>query len=156
MDHEMSIQKRDKIADVMRGAERMGCTSHPTFRAAFPQIEAIHVEVEYTRIGHVSAWPSGTVVYSSLDNLSRFLDCRNPVCYGGGVDLNDVIMWMVFDHKTEYHDDSRCRGYEGSPKGRTNYGPCNRRFKVSVTLTYKPEDSGDSGITTRGPASINH
>lgn len=78
MDHEMSIQKRDKIADVMRGAERMGCTSHPTFRAAFPQIEAIHVEVEYTRIGHVSAWPSGTVVYSSLDNLSRFLDCRNP------------------------------------------------------------------------------
>jgi hypothetical protein len=38
----------------------------------------------------------------------------------------------------EYHES--CQGYEGSPKGRRNYGPCDNTFQIKVTVAYRSKN----------------
>jgi hypothetical protein len=74
-------------------------------------------------------------------NFKGILNCRNPLCFGGGLNLYSLILWAVVGAKrTEYETTERCEGYEGSPKGRRKDGPCFTYFKVKVAVVYKDDE----------------
>lgn len=73
--------------------------------------------------------------------LAEFIDWSNLRCYNGGVRIALMVRFMVERQQTEDRWVGSCQGYEGSPKGRRNYGPCDNRFEVTVTIRYKAEES---------------
>jgi hypothetical protein len=81
--------------------------------------------------------------YYSKDSVGRFVDCSNPRCYIGGFNLQSFVSLHTYgeNRRTEFDTVASCQGYEGSPKGRKNYGPCDHRFEVRVQVTYKTETS---------------
>ena len=75
---------------------------------------------------------------SSYDiRAGTFIDCARTLCYGGGFDVGSVLYEMVESGQTAAEKSGLCKGFEGSPKGKRNYGPCLNRFDVRVTLKYK-------------------
>lgn len=114
-----------------------------TFQNAFPQIENIKVTV-IEKTGH------GQIRRRQYDktNTGEYSDCTNPICVSGGVSMGDLIRKMVREKKTEGEKSSMCKGYEGSPKGKKNYGPCRHRFKVSALVEYKAEESPEATKTS--------
>src|ERR1035437_4851375 len=105
-----------------------------SFQAAYPTVKSIRVEVR----------PSGQGFEPFRNELERVdvyteksfratIDCRNPRCYNGGLELDYLVRWAVVEAKrTEYETEMSCGGYEGSPKGRRKDGPCDTYFKVKV------------------------
>lgn len=44
----------------------------------------------------------------------RTINCRNQLCYGGGLNLDYVMRWSVVEAKlTEFEHIYSCQGYEG-------------------------------------------
>lgn len=90
-----------------------------------PEVESIRVEVRPTGEGFALFRHGAECleVYSA-DSIPAVLDCRDPRCCGGGLDLDRLIRWSVVEpRQTEFETVMSCRGYEGSPKGRRKDGP---------------------------------
>lgn len=110
------------------------------FDDAYPTIEKLRVEVRahgegFQRFTDRGEWLD---VYD-LKSMVAILDCRNPRCYRGGLNLDHLLRWEIVERGlTEYETTVGCRGYEGSPKGRKNDGPCDTYFEVMINVTYKP------------------
>ena len=132
----MTIRKRDKLPDVEAKINYFIPRVPTTFENAFPEIAAMRLEVErgeaFNRFGH-------PMVYTEKSPPERVLRCDNPLCYGGGCDVQGFLSRVVAARETEAEKTLSCKGYEGSPKGRRIYGPCDTYYKVRVTVTYKPE-----------------
>jgi hypothetical protein len=125
--------KRQKASDVW--AEHTPWIGEKVpFAEAYPTIEWVVIEVEESYIqGHKESYK----LDSSEHTIGKFFDCHNSKCYKGGVDLGEVLDHMVQNHLTEFEAEAKpCRGYEGSPKGKKQTGPCFRRFKVKATISY--------------------
>jgi hypothetical protein len=79
-----------------------------------------------------------TLVFTPSHPPGEFVNCNNPECYNGGVSIQNILTYfMIPGRQTEYSERLRCQGYEGTPKGRKNRGPCDRSFDVKVTVTYR-------------------
>lgn len=110
-----------------------------SFQAAYPTVKSIRVEVRPVGEGfepfrNMTEWLD---VYTE-STIPAIINCRNPRCYSGGLELDYMIRWAVVEAKqTEYERTISCRGYEGSPKGRRKDGPCDTYFKVKVSVVYK-------------------
>jgi len=132
----VSRDRRMKASDVFnQSTPFLGKTSN--FDEGFPGIADLRVTVRETdwdqsEVGHH---------YYTSPNIGRFVDCSNPRCYNGGFNLQSFVSLHTYgkDRKTLLEATSPCQGYEGSPKGRKNYGPCDHRFEVKVEVTYKKE-----------------
>jgi len=110
-----------------------------TFKKAYPSVESIRVEVRPQGEGFEPLYEEREWldVYDENSFVS-IIDCRNPRCYGGGLDLDRLIRGRVVEaNRTEYEDVISCKGYEGSPKGRRKEGPCETRFKLKIRVKYK-------------------
>ncbi len=70
--------------------------------------------------------------------VGEYIDCRNSLCYDGGVSVGQMLRDMVEEKKTEAEFSSLCRGYEGSPKGRRKYRNCSNFFEVKIRIEYNP------------------
>jgi hypothetical protein len=107
------------------------------FSRAFPQIEKVDVRVR------ISEWPSEktTPHYYTQHNLGEYIDCINPRCYKGGFRIGDDLRRMVAQRQEEFSGSASCQGYEGSPKGRRKYGPCDMQFEYTIKVTYKDQTS---------------
>lgn len=106
------------------------------FEEAFPQIKDFVIEVsEYED----AMWGKEvrTRMYAKNEPPGEFVDCSNPVCYSGGVSIGDVLRSMVRNKVADETATRKCRGYEGSPKGRKRYRSCMHSFTVKVSLQYK-------------------
>lgn len=124
--------KRMKASDVASGRQYLIRGEKTTFEEAFPSVKSVAVEVAETDYGI----PLKTRTYYK-DSLGECIDCSNQRCYGGGFDLGAILRDMIENRITNRETTEFCQGYEGSPKGRKNYGPCGRRFVVKVKITYK-------------------
>ena len=136
------MDKNMKLSDVE--AQKPKPFGQPgTFAQAFPTVQSVRIELRPNGEGFepFMAEQERVDVYTET-TFPRIIDCRNPRCYGGGLDLGYLLRWTVVEAKrTEYEATIRCKGYEGSPKGRKNDGPCDTYFKVKITVTYKPDAS---------------
>jgi hypothetical protein len=52
---------------------------------------------------------------------------------------------MAFEKQTHYEDSKRCRGNEGSPKGRRIYRSCIHKFIVKADIEFKTESPKPTG-----------
>jgi hypothetical protein len=106
-----------------------------TFAQAFPEIKDFRIDIECHN------WGFGkprNFIFTPTSPPGEYVDCPNHVCYNGGYHLGQFLRYMVADsRKTEVEDSASCQGYEGSPKGRKNYGPCDYHFKVKASITYR-------------------
>lgn len=132
-------ERHMKLSDVEANRNYFIPRTASTFEKAYPTVKSIRVEVRPVGDGFE---PFGNMterleIYNE-SNIPAILDCRNPRCFGGGLNLDYLIRWAVVEAKqTGYETTSRCKGYEGSPKGRRNDGPCDTYFKVKVSVVYK-------------------
>jgi hypothetical protein len=131
----MPKEKRMKASDVFRKTEYF-LGAKTTFEKAFPEIKDIQVEVTEEGDGVI---PRLETQFYTKSNCGEYIDCSNPRCYKGGFRLGSIVRLMVSKRKTHDKFDLSCQGYEGSPKGRKNYGPCENSFKVVVKIEYRPD-----------------
>jgi hypothetical protein len=127
----MDRNRRDKASDLFKYS--VFGTKVP-FREAFPEIADIVVEINETGEGL-----HGGVSKRKLgpDSIGEFVNCSNPICYGGGFNLVDIIREMVSKKETEREDSRLCRGNEGSPKGRRIYRKCFNMFEIKINIKYR-------------------
>jgi hypothetical protein len=134
----MPRERRQKAQDVFRESKPIfGTTS--SFEKAFPMVDELKVNVTEKGDGVYGA--------SSTRSLGKqageYVDCSNPLCYNGGFQLGAILRDMTYARETQWSGSRMCQGYEGSPKGRKNYGPCWNEFEIAIEITYK-KDAGPS------------
>ena len=128
---------RQKASDVFRGSTPL-FGKITDFDEAFPEIDNVTIVVEQYGDG-VNKW--NQTQHRHKHSAGEYFDCSNPRCYNGGIRTGLILREMV-RKRTRHHEESRsCQGYEGSPKGRRNYGPCFNSFKVTVDIEYKEADN---------------
>jgi hypothetical protein len=125
--------RRMKATDVFAKTDFLfGKTSD--FSKAFPTIEHANITVVETGEGS-----RGREQHYSENRIGEYVDCHNPLCYNGGVRIGDILRLMELQGKTEFECDEWCQGYEGSPKGRKKYGPCDTVFHIKIVLSCRPK-----------------
>ena len=135
----MPAKRHMKLSDVEAQKTYFLPRTPTTFENAFPTVETMRVEVrpegEGFRPFHGQQEWIETYVNGQIPTI---INCRNPRCYGGGLNLGYELRWAIVEAKrTEFEHVYFCDGYEGSPKGRKKYGDCDTRFKVKITVKYK-------------------
>jgi len=135
--------RRDKASDVFKDADFVFVRKAP-FEEALPMIANVVVRyreegngVSRFRVADEEQWST----YSG--KVGEYIDCSNPLCYGGGFSIGDVLRRMVAQKENSTKGHKVCKGYEGSPKGRRNYGMCCNMFYYEVEITYR--DAPTSG-----------
>ena len=132
----MPRDRRQKATDVFRDTEFL-FGRNVGFAEAFPTIRDITVKVEQSGEG-VDRW--NVTRHLSKHSVGEYFDCANPLCYNGGVRIGSIVREMKFSNETHHEVSFSCQGYEGSPNGRRNYGPCFNRFKITVDIEYDEPD----------------
>src|SRR2546427_10803378 len=81
------------------------------FRELNPEVEQLVVKVleEGKGAGQSREW-------QTLGSVTR-LDCHNPLCQRGGVDLHQTLREMVATRRAELEDVKKCRGIDGGGPG---------------------------------------
>jgi hypothetical protein len=128
------VRERKKAGDLFRESTPV-FGRKTTFAEAYPEIEDIVIEVEET--GDSVDSENRHRRYTTKYLPGEFINCSNPMCYGGGFHLGSYLHSMVSEQKTELEESTLCRGNEGSPKGRRIYRKCLNLFKVKINITYK-------------------
>jgi hypothetical protein len=137
-----------KLSDVEAQTNYLIPRVASTFAKAYPNVETIIVELRPSGEGFEPFGNDRECLYVyTKDSMVSIINCRNPRCYGGGLNLDYLIRWAVVEAKQhEYETVMSCQGYEGSPKGRRKDGPCDTRFRIKVSVTYKQDEpSGKEG-----------
>ena len=136
----MTIKERPKASELFSKGKTGGLVfGKPcSFDEAFPMIEDLTVKVTQTGQGTYG----DDVIRLTKANFGEFVDCHNPLCYGGGFRVGQVIRQMVEEKKTEHKKRGCCSGWESSPGGRRRYRTCINRFYVEVRIKYKSTPSG--------------
>lgn len=141
--------RREKLTDQLaRRIHNPFFRPTSSFEEAFPTVESLRAEVVESREFERNFWePKAPWIRSFTKEYFRSAaDCGNPRCYGGGVNLEALLREMVRECESEREVTERCTGYEGSPKGRRNYGPYRNSFRVSMQVKYKEfVTSGEEG-----------
>ena len=106
------------------------------FKERNPKVEALMVKVleEGKGTGQSPEW-------QTLGSVTR-LDCHNPLCQRGGVDLNHTLREMVATRRAELENVKMCCGIEGGgPSAAPRH--CLNRFAFRISLAYKAEGDHD-------------
>lgn len=101
------------------------------FKERNPEVEALMVKVLEEGKGAVQS-PE----WQALGSVTR-LDCHNPLCQRGGVDLNHTLREMVATRRAELENVKMCSGIEGGPSAAPRR--CLNRFAFRISLAYKAE-----------------
>jgi hypothetical protein len=104
-----------------------------SFEESYPTIKSLRAKIIETKGIRQGSW---TAHFTEKDFPHSF-PCSNPECYAGGVILGFLVHEMARERETEKKVTERCRGYEGSPKGRRRYGPCMHSFAISIEVEYR-------------------
>ena len=80
---------------------------------------------------------NGENIYSNKTSIGEFINCSNPLCYGGGINIGNILRQMVREKQVSFENSEVCRGNEGSPKGKRVYRKCLNLFRVSIKIKYK-------------------
>lgn len=130
-------ERRQKASDVFANTDFVFGTKTTDFHAAFPEIDTVSVTVTEEGEG-IREWSH--VRHYDEKRLGEYIDCSNPLCYNGGLRIGQLIRNMGYSKATQLRDEFGCQGYEGTPKGRKNYGPCFNRFGVKIEVKYRDSE----------------
>ena len=130
-------KKTVKASDVFH-AQQPFFGKKATFSEAFPTVDKLHVDVQESGSGVRPGFS-----HRGYDSATahEYLDCRNSRCHNGGVKLGDVLRSLVDSESTTSETTHFCQGYEGSPRSKQLARQCDHSFKVTVTISYKPNRS---------------
>ena len=128
--------KRQKASDVFRETESLLSGKTSSFREAFPDVEDIKVDITENGIFGSMHGDPRTPTYTKRTFPGEYVDCSATLCYGGGVNLGQLVRDMLPTRQRELEIRCVCQGYEGSPKGRRKYRPCINSFKVTIGISY--------------------
>jgi hypothetical protein len=128
-------EKHKKLSDVINDTNFVFKQKVNTFSEAYPTVNKLRVEV------YESEGLSGEKLNATMSetSFSHSVNCSNPVCYGGGVEVGNIIHEMVRKKLMEHEETKDCRGYEGSPKGKKKYRSCLQTFRIKAHLEYRSE-----------------
>ncbi len=129
----MSSSRRDKLTDLLRNVDRPFAPRANTFAEAYPTIAHLSVEVSESVLGR----PTGRQLHFTEKNFRGAIDCRNPQCYGGGVEIGMLVHRMITNGQREQKFLEHCEGYEGSPKGQRRYRDCLTYFDITIQIVLK-------------------
>jgi len=140
----MIDKDKDKLSDIINEAEYVFIRKTRSFAEAYPRIAELKVEIDES-----GGFFDNSTWHTSLDhrNFKHAIDCHNPKCYGGGVEIGRIVHEMMNKSETDREETNICRGYEGSPKGRRRFGSCIHIFKSKVHIKYREPASGDRKTT---------
>lgn len=96
---------------------------------AFPDIKSIDITIDRDPYGWYCSKKGQKIVHFTKSSLQRFVNCPNPLCQQGGLDLQAIISYRDSDEFT-----LSCKGHEGSPKGRRKGDPCDNAFKITLKI----------------------
>jgi hypothetical protein len=71
----------------------------------------------------------------------QYVDCTNPLCYYGCVDVGHILRTMVLDRQTTRESSVHCKGNEGAPTRK----PCMASFGVKVDIDFRDAQESPSG-----------
>ena len=144
-------QRHQKATDVF--LETKWFLGEPvSFAKAFPRIASLRVRVKgsgYYDRPLAGFKDDGWRTYTE-STTGEYIDCRNPVCYNGGFRVAEQLRFMEQAGETHREWTASCQGFEGSPKGRKRYRPCDEHWKVVVDVTYKEPET--AALTPGGPS----
>lgn len=142
----MPTERRMKLSDVEARTDYLLPRVSAAFAKACPTVKSLRAEIESG--GAFWGEHSTSSVYTE-NSFVPLTNCRNPQCYGDGLDLERLLRWSVVEarHAT-YEDTIPCCGYEGSPEGRRRTGSCDARFRVKITVEYNDQIGGTESLIT--------
>jgi hypothetical protein len=113
----------------------MGMSWQRPFKELNPKVEELIVEVLEEGKG---AGPSPE--WKTIGSVTQ-LDCHNPLCQRGGVDLHHTLREMVATRRADLENVKMCRGTE---EGGSSAAPrrCLNRFAYRISLAYGVEGHG--------------
>jgi hypothetical protein len=129
-------ERRDKLTDLIRESEPALSRKVSSFKEAYPSIAKLNARV--TEKGMRADTPIREWHFTE-ENFEHAVDCSNPNCYGGGIELGLIINEMVSRKEKEREGTELCKGREGSAKGRNLVRSCPKIFKVVVQIEYVNE-----------------
>ncbi len=106
------------------------------FDEAFPQVDDFKIAV--TERGSGVRLECYERTYSK-NTAGEHVKCTNSTCFNGGVRIGPLLRSMVEQRKNSDSITQDCQGYEGSPKGRRRYGPCDHEFDIRIDVIYKAD-----------------
>ena len=130
---------RPKAQDIFEKSTFVFATKVKEFEQAFPDIQEVRAEVIVKSRGSQFTNSKGGMIYTKENFPGEYINCGNPVCYGGGFSLGGILREMIHKEQTHYEGGQICKGYEGSPGGRRRYRSCMSYWEVKVDVVYKPE-----------------
>jgi hypothetical protein len=112
---------------------------------AFPGLASLDVTVSQDPYGMFPVEPYRRLSKFTLANIPRRIECVNPKCQQGGVDLQMQVVAGDGVDRQVY-----CGGHEGTPAGRRKGDPCMNTFKITISSTrlvlrprLRPSHEGD-------------
>ncbi|SRR6266498_2499905 len=109
---------------------------------AYPEIAELEVTV--TRGPPYASARREELVFTAGHPCGEWVNCINPLCYGGGVSIGRLLREMVREQRTAAEATEICSGSEGSPGGRRRKRDCIHFFEVRVRIAFR----GDAGPIT--------
>ena len=96
---------------------------------AFPDIISLTLTIRQDPFGHYLRPDRNHPATYTKANLRRRVECANPRCQQGGLDLQPII-----DFQPNGEHEFSCSGHEGSPGGRRKGQPCNNSFQITLNV----------------------
>ena len=129
----MPTDRHMKLSDVEAATDYAIPRVATTFEKAYPEVKTLQFEIEGSDI-----WGRYKIDHRGTEkNFRQLINCANPHCYGGGVNLDRLLRWSLIERKqTSFEETISCCGYEGSPKGRRKTGSCDTSFRVKIAVEY--------------------
>lgn len=120
------------------------------FNAAFPEVEEIFIEVKefessMRKPENDKEWEKAMGSYSSYPRIHRYsknhfpgenINCSNALCFNGGFPIASIAGKMIRNKEPFKEGKEHCKGYEGSPKGKSKYRDCSHQFEFKVAIKY--------------------
>ena len=138
------MNDREKLTDIINNTDYVFSQKKSKFYEAYPSIAKLHVEVYEATMGLGSETREWVL---TEENFRHAVNCSNSVCYGGGIEIGWFIHDMVRDKATDRELRQKCKGYEGSPKGRKRYRSCFHSFHIKAHIEYKEGDKKEEKKT---------
>jgi hypothetical protein len=126
-----------KASDVLKGHQPLFGGRLVTFAEAYPEIKTLRLEVSLPVKGPYGEMYSQ--VFTHEKPPGQYVDCTNPLCLYGGVDVGHIIRTMVVDRQTKRQASVCCKGREPGVK------PCMTTFAIKVEIEFHDVSESSSG-----------
>jgi hypothetical protein len=101
----------------------------------YPGVAAIEVRWQKQTLG--SGWQRYREPWQVIEphRIGEFIDCPDPLCFGGGCCIGAVVRDMVLMKSNQRRGRVRCKGQKGAD-GKRRWRLCINVFKYEVRITY--------------------